>query len=40
MATGSPPPPPEQQPPAVLYSPYVRAQQTAQAVPARIDAGS
>lgn len=30
--------PPEQQPTVVLYSPYVRAQQTAQAVLARIDA--
>ena len=29
--------PPEQQPTIVLYSPYVRAQQTAQAVLARID---
>ena len=32
--------PPEQQPTVVLYSPYVRAQQTAQAVLARIDADS
>ena len=31
---------PEQQPTVVLYSPYVRAQQTAQAVLARIDADS
>ncbi|WP_347876602.1 phosphoglycerate mutase family protein [Janthinobacterium sp. 75] len=33
-------PPPEQQPTVVLYSPYVRAQQTAQAVLPRIDADS
>ena len=32
--------PPEQQPTVVLYSPYVRAWQTAQAVLARIDADS